>query len=109
MANTCPKVDTEEDGFSPLTIPLSVHQRYYKDSEMEHHYPNLYDFRRAAMMNSPQPLFAPYNRPYQAPKSMPPYLMFEDYRRKSDPLSKWGEYRVMHAFTNPALEKLPRY
>lgn len=39
-----------DDYFFPLTIPLDAHQSYYKDSEMEHHYPNLYDFRRAAML-----------------------------------------------------------
>ncbi|CAL1536876.1 unnamed protein product [Lymnaea stagnalis] len=82
--------------------PDLIDSPYFMASDMEHHYPNLYDFQRATMFNSPGPLYAPFNRPLFVPRSRPSYMREEDYRVRSDWLSIWGNAAVRHNNTSLA-------
>ncbi|XP_059139643.1 uncharacterized protein LOC131927815 [Physella acuta] len=90
--------------FLPDDIPAYLDSPYFKSTEMEHHYPNMYDFRRAAIFNSPRALFAPFDRKMFVPKSRPSYMREEDYGVRADWLSAWGNARVRH--TNTSLARL---
>ncbi|KAI8794355.1 hypothetical protein BgiMline_006247 [Biomphalaria glabrata] len=86
--------------YLPSRVPDIMDSPYFKATDMEHHYPNLYDYKRAAIFNCPQPMFAPFNRPLFVAKSRPSYLAEEDYRVRSDWLSNWSNALIRHNACN---------
>ncbi|KAK0049248.1 hypothetical protein Bpfe_021341 [Biomphalaria pfeifferi] len=86
--------------YLPSRMPDIMDSPYFKATDMEHHYPNLYDYKRAAIFNCPQPMFAPFNRPLFVAKSRPSYLAEEYYRVRSDWLSDWSNALIRHNACN---------
>ncbi|XP_012936126.1 uncharacterized protein LOC106011354 [Aplysia californica] len=93
--SSCARQGIEPENIKGDYPYFDLDRPYYGEQELLHHYPNLYDFRRAAAFREPPPVFAPYNRPLVPPKDRPSYMKGKDYRVTSDWLSKWGDKRIL--------------